>query len=214
MRQISFSPDMIDLARRVQLQVDRLKTQSRKSKYWIYIIRDPISVDKSDPTMGNPFYVGETNNPARRADQHITSGARASGQNEKPVYRQIYNILQAMKVPEFELVEEANSRLASLEAEHKWIQKLTLQGYILLNESGVDSPIIDNRRLWGLTVAEAIESKVDLILSCKNCEIHEKIPLNIVVEHSGQHETLSKIRKTITCPHCMKSECLQLKRTI
>ncbi len=54
--------------------LQKLGTEAEGSPFWVYAIRDPLAGDRRDWTTGDPFYVGQTNNPVRRAKRHMAAG--------------------------------------------------------------------------------------------------------------------------------------------
>ena len=85
----------------------------------------------ADPTSGDVFYVGETNNAQRRKEQHFEGSDQLSGFKVKA--------LKAVGLePIFQVIEHCQSDEAALMAEISWIRHFISIGAPLLNSQNFD----------------------------------------------------------------------------
>ena len=151
MRQLDFSPKALDLRRKINRRLAMISLQAKASRYWIYVIRDPLAANPRKFAVGDPIYVGQTSNPVRRLTAHLTAAGQASGKGAAPLYRRLYSALASGRVPCFELVEQAGRRLEALAGETRWAQRMLSEGFRLLQRlegaSGADRRRV-SRQAW------------------------------------------------------------------
>src|SRR5215203_2100630 len=106
-----------------------LEKKAAGSRFWVYAIRDPLTGDRRDWTTGDPFYVGQTNNPVRRAKRHLAAAGGTEGEPAQEHRARMQAILHQGRAPVFELLEAAPTRLAALTAEARWVRRLRAEGF-------------------------------------------------------------------------------------
>ncbi len=216
---IGNTPEVRRLGEKINRQLRTLAAPAGRSPYWVYAIRDPLTGDRRDHTTGDPVYVGQTADPVRRAGQHMVAAGQASEGGAPRLYRRLHGILVAGRVPVFNLLEPAPTRLAALRAETEWIQHLTSDGFTLLNEwrehqperlSGTRPPKVPLLRLWSLTLDEARVAGVGLRISCAPCGLRVPLPLPELIRRSRPGLPLYRVRLEVECPGCGRKPCLAI----
>jgi hypothetical protein len=109
----------------------KLGTEAEGSPFWVYAIRDPLTGDRRDWTTGDPFYVGQTNNPVRRAKRHMAAAGGTEGEPVQEHRARVQAILHQGRAPVFELLEAAPTRVAALAAEARWVRRLRAEGFAI-----------------------------------------------------------------------------------
>lgn len=201
--------------------LQKLGKEAEASPFWVYAIRDPLTGDRRDWTTGDPFYVGQTNSPVRRAKLHMA--AAAGGAEGEPVQEhraRVQAILHQGRAPVFELLEAAPTRVAALAAEARWVRRLRAEGFAI-ETSWAEHPRDEDGetfgdtgvplgRVWSLTLAEAREDRLGLGIACGACGMEVALPLDGLVERSGPAAKLSALREALQCPNCGRGDVLHL----
>lgn len=194
--------------------VARLAREAAGQRFWAYAIRDPRTGDRRDWTTGDPFFVGQTDDPARRARAHVAATGAEDGEGEPPPHRErLRAILHAGLAPVFELLEPAPTRLAALAAEARWARRFRDAGFDVpappegeeLGDTG--APLA---RVWALPCGEAAAEGVGAEIACDRCGAEAALPLGALAERAGAKTRLSALRDAITCPGCGREGVLRL----
>lgn len=85
----------------------------------------------SDPTTGQPFYVGQTADLYRRILSHLRSGESPTA--NRPVRRRMHDLIRRGLQPNFQLLERYTDEQSSLQGETFWVMKLAQDGAPLVN---------------------------------------------------------------------------------
>jgi predicted GIY-YIG superfamily endonuclease len=184
--------------------------------YVIYAIKDPRGDDPRDSTDGPVFYVGQTANLGRRANQHLRKGgARTTGGTD--IAARVHAILAAGKLPIFDILERVPNRVGALTAETRWAQHFCGEGRKLANrwaehKKGAEAKPIPTKRLWALRIDEAVCDGIGLEIACRSCDLQAPLPLDKLAAKNRWSTTLSNIRSIIACPACGHRPCLRLRR--
>lgn len=210
------NPQLREFRLRVKAEVERIGKLAQGRGYVIYAIRDPTLPDRHrHHPDGPPIYVGQSKQLHTRADAHMKDGGRGTHGGRLKAGR-LYRIMKRLVVPKFQILDEAPTHLTSLIAETVWARRYCWYGYELANQwgehrskeapRGLDS--VPTKRLWNLTVADAIEDEVSLFLQCKGCGIHSPIDL----ETLRPETRLGQLRRfEMKCPGC-SGPFLQIER--
>ena len=200
--------------------LQKLGTEAGSSPFWVYAIRDPLTGDRRDWTTGDPFYVGQTNNPVRRAKRHMAAAGGTEGEPVQEHCERVQAILHQGRAPVFELLEAAPTRVAALAAEARWVRRLRAEGFAIetswaehqRDEDGgtFGDTGVPLGRVWGLTLAEAREDRLGLEIACGACGMEVALPLDGLIERSGPTAKLSALREALQCPNCGRGDVLHL----
>lgn len=178
--------------------------------YLNYMILDPTVPDPDGVLPGMPIYVGQTVSIAQRIRLHIHC---ALGASPRPgsVYARIADISATGSVPVFRVLEVHRNRVACMNAETVWAQRLLRSGAALTNKWREQGAIVPDRevarmqkvRLLNLTLAEARVSGMALEAICrKRCSRLIMQPSDLISDFRAI-TTLHTIRKrTRFCPKC------------
>lgn len=92
-----------------------------------------------DPRDDKPFYVGQSANPDQRLAGHKNSRKTVHKHNAglTPTQIRLCEIYDADLKPSLKIVETGLSFAEARESEHKWVLRLTAQGYKLTNKLAV-----------------------------------------------------------------------------
>ncbi|MFD1626638.1 hypothetical protein [Azospirillum griseum] len=212
-----WAPEALPLQEKIERRLTDLAAAGQGSPYWVYVIRVPTTGDRHDWTTGDPLYVGQTENVARRARQHLRAGGEASERGASALYRHLHRIMADGAVPVFELVEPAGTRLAALAAETRWALRLGRHFGLyndwpehrgksngpLFGASGV--PVF---RVWTLSVEEAEADDITLNIQCPQCRLRLDLPYSALRRVCSVGTSLLNLRHAVTCPGCGRKPCL------
>jgi len=185
----------------------RLARDAAGARYCAYAIRDPLTGDRRDWTTGDPFFVGQTRDLARRGRAHLAVGAEDADQ--LPHRARIAAILAAGRAPVFELLEAAPTRLAALEAEARWVRRFRSEGFEVA-WAGADGDELGPTRAWSLTLAEAEEAGLGVAIACEACGMELGLPLDGLAARSAPGAKLASLREAVSCPNCGRGDVLCL----
>lgn len=199
----------------MKAEVKRIGNLARGRGYVVYAIRHPSQPDHHGHPDGPPIYVGQSKQLWIRADDHMRDGGVGT-QGGRLKAGRLHRIMKGFVVPKFEIIDHAPTHLTSLIAETAWARRYCGYGYDLANQwaehrsneaaNGLSS--VPTKRLWNLTVADAIEDEVPLVLRCESCHIYRPVQLETV----SAATRLSQLRTLhITCPGC-SGPLLQIER--
>lgn len=198
----------------------KLEAEAEGSPFWVYAIRDPLTGDRRDWTTGNPFYVSQTNNPVRRAQQHMAAAGGTEGEPVQEHRARVRTILHQGRAPVFELLEAAPTRLTALAAEARWVRRLRADGFVVETSraehqhDGDDSAFGDTGvplgRVWSLTLAEAKEDRLGAEIACGACGTEVALPFQGLIERSEPNTKLSALREALLCPNCGRGDVLHI----
>lgn len=184
------------------------------SPFWVYVIRDPFS--------GDPLYVGQTKDPARQAKRHILAAGSAERRPSQRSRVRLRAILDQCRVPVFELVEGAATRLAALAAQMRWVRRFRAEGFDVeapgsehgrnggCEAGGFGSTGIPMVRVWDLTLEEADGDRVAIWIACRACGTEVEIPLGRAIARSSPGVKLRAMREALRCPGCGARGVLRL----
>ena len=197
----------------------KLGTEAEGSPFWVYAIRDPLTGDRRDWTTGDPFYVGQTNNPVGRAKRHMAAAGASEGEPVQEHRARVQAILHQGRAPVFELLEAAPTRVAALAAETRWVRRLRAEGFAVEtswaeHQRGEDEGTFGDTgvplgRVWGLTLAEAREDRLGLGIACGACGMEFALPFDGLIERGGPTAKLSALREALRCPNCGRGDVLR-----
>lgn len=139
-----------------------------------YAIHDPTRIDHiGGRADGLIIYVGQTKEFRKRIRKRMRDAGTAVRRPRDRIDGACYDIMARGAVPRFSVLDEADCVLDSLVSETNWSKRLRAQGYPLLNQwteqkfggLEIDRSTVPHDWLWPMTVADAIASNVDLIVS-------------------------------------------------
>lgn len=203
----------LPLDREVTEALRRLAGESVGAAFWVYAIRDP--------STGDPFYVGQTKDPARQARQHIVAAGSAARQPSHGCRARLRAILGQGRVPVFKLVEGTATRLTAFAAEARWMRRFRAEGFNVEapkvghgqdggGASGFGGTGVPLVRVWDLTLREAMEDRVGMRIACRACGTEVDVPLHRAIAQSSPGVALRAMRKALCCPGCGAGRVLRL----
>ena len=185
MRRYVRDPRLREFQEKVREEVQRIGKLADGPGYVVYAIRDPTRIDdRRRHEHGPPIYVGQSKQIAVRANAHMRDGGEsyASSRCKAGLLK---GVMKQWCVPWFEILDTAPTHLTSLIAETVWARRFVWLGYELANKwpehrtkevpRGLFS--VPPKRLWSLTVGEAIEDQVSVRLVCQPCSHRQEIDL-------------------------------------
>eukprot|EP01037_Dinobryon_pediforme_P015588 gene15588-15735_t len=178
--------------------------------YLNYLILDPTVPDPGGVLPGMPIYVGQTASIAQRIKLHMVC---ALGTSARPgsVYARIADIITKGSVPVFRVLEVHRNRVACMDAETVWAQRLLRSGAALTNKGREQGAIVPDRevarmqkvRLLNLTLAEARVSGMALEAICrKRCSRRVMLPADLISEYRAITPLHTVRKRTRFCPKC------------
>jgi len=209
-------PQLRDFQAKLRQEAKRIGQLAQGLGYVVYAIRDPTRMDeRRHHEQGPPIYVGQSKQIAVRANDHLRDGGEgyASSRCKAGLLKRI---MKQWRVPKFEILDSAPTHVTSLIAETVWARRFVWLGYELANkwpEHRTKEPprgllSVPEKRLWNLTVAEAIEDEVALHLECRACTIRKAVDLL----HLRPETPLRSLRSLkLTCAVCGHS-LLRIRR--
>ena len=136
--------------------------------------------------------------------------AAADGAEGEPVQEhraRVQAILHQGRVPVFELLVAAPTRVAALAAEARWVRRLRAEGFAIEtswdehqrdeNEETFGDTGVPFGRVWSLTLAEAREDRLGLEIACGACGMEVALPLDGLIERSGPTARLSALSEAL-----------------
>jgi hypothetical protein len=139
-----------------------------------YAIHDPT---RPDHIGGHPqgliIYVGQSKEFGKRVRKRMRNAGSAMKRPRDRIDGACYDIMDRGAVPRFSVLDEASSVLDSLVSETNWSKTLRSQGYQLLNQwteqkfggLDIDRRTVPHSWIWPMTAADAIASRVELMIS-------------------------------------------------
>lgn len=216
MRRYVRDPQLRDFQEKVRHEVKRIGALAENLGYVIYAIRDPTQMDRRQKhEHGPPIYVGQSKQMAVRANDHMRDGGESYASTRCKAGL-LKNVMRQWRVPRFEILDNAPTHLTSLIAETIWARRFMWLGYDLANkwtEHRTREPpqgllSVPEKRLWNLTVGEAIEDEVSVHIECRACELQNEINL----EGLRPETSLRSLRSLkLACPKCGTS-LLRIRR--
>jgi len=178
--------------------------------YLNYMILDPTVPDPGGVLPGMPIYVGQTASIAQRIRLHMVCALGAPARSGS-VYARIADIIRAGSVPVFRVLEVHRNRVACMDAETVWAQRLLRSGAVLTNQWREQGTIVPDRevarmqkvRLLNLTLAEARDSGMALEAICrKRCSRRVMLPGDLIPEYRAITPLHTVRKRTRFCPKC------------
>ncbi len=145
-----------------------------------YAIHDPTRPDHIEGSRdGLIIYVGQLKEFNRRVRKRMRDAGTAVRRPRDRIDGACYDVMVRGGVPRFSVLEETACVLDSLVSETNWSKRLRGKGYPLLNQwteqklAGleIDRRTVPHDWLWPMTAADAVASRVDLIVSEQAQEI-------------------------------------------
>ncbi len=168
-------PERRRVAALIDAEVQKAREAEKAGGWVTYLIRDPRSRDKRG-NPGLPIYVGQTKEFGRRVRSRFDRCEKVATARDS-IERRVAELLHQGIVAQYEVLERAPTRLASLVSETRWARRCVSRGYDIANrwaEHRATDPSFDRHdvptvRLWGFTLDEAIEDAIIIQLGCRNC---------------------------------------------
>ena len=138
-----------------------------------YAIHDPMQPDYIGGHLdGLIIYVGQSKEFSKRVRKRMRSAGTAVRRPRDRIDGACYDIMARGGVPHFSVLDEVSCVLDSLVSETNWSKRLRAQGYPLLNQwteqkfggADIDRWTVPHDWLWPMAAADAIASRVDLIV--------------------------------------------------
>ena len=159
--------------------------EAEKLGGWItYLIRDPRKPDHRGNSAGTPIYIGQTKQFAKRVlNRFMTSEKQAKARDS--IERRVTDLLHQDIVVRYEVLERVATRLTSLVSETNWIKRCRNAGYDLCNnlqEQRFGGDLLGRHdipleRLLPFSIEEAIQDKIDVLISCSGCDLEMVVDL-------------------------------------
>lgn len=153
----------------------RRATAATRVGYWItYAIHDASQPDTINGRPDGPIvYVGQTKNFGNRVRKRMSSAGCAVKKPNDRIDGLLYEIMARRCVPRWTVLEQVDTFIASLVSETNWAVKLRSERYPLVNQwtehkrgaRQVSRHDIDHKRLWPMTAADALGSRVDVVIT-------------------------------------------------
>jgi hypothetical protein len=184
--------------------------EAEKLGGWItYLIRDPREPDHRGNLAGTPIYIGQTKQFAKRVlNRFMTSEKQAKAQDS--IERRVADLLHQDVVVRYEVLERVATRLTSLVSETNWIKRCRNAAYDLCNNlqeqrfggalvGRYDIPL---ERLTTFTVEEALEDKIDVMISCSGCDLEMAVDLGRAQAWPKIPSSIGELKKQLTGQQC------------
>jgi hypothetical protein len=154
-------------------QFARADTASAPGVCITYAIHDPT---RADHIGGEPdgliIYVGETKEFNKRVRKRMRNAGTATSRPKDRIDGACYEIMIKGPPPKFTVRDRTRSKIDSLISETNIAKRLLAAGYPLLNQwteqkfggSEIDRSNIPHDWLWPMAIADAIASRIDLIV--------------------------------------------------
>jgi hypothetical protein len=200
-------PQLRQFQEAIRAEVARVGDLAPDTGFVIYAIRDPTKVDaRWGHEDGPPIYVGQTRQLRVRADDHMRDGGESYASSRCKA-GMLKGIMTQWRVPKFEILDTAPTHLTSLIAETVWARRFNWLGYELTNKwpehrsaeppQGLQS--IPRERFAYLTVSDAQQDEVAVVLECRKCDLHRSVNLDTL----QANPRLSSLRSLkLRCPDC------------
>lgn len=207
MRRYVRDPRLREFHEKIRDEVRQVSAVAGDGAYVIYAIRDPTNVDlRRNHKDGPPIYVGQTREIANRANSHMRDGGESYASNRCKAGI-LKSIMTKWRVPKFDVLDTAPTHLTSLIAETTWARRFVWLGYELANkwsEHTTSEPpqgllSVPMKRLWSLTVREAIQDEVSVRLECRPCGLNQPLDL-AALRDEAPLRSLRSLR--LTCSAC------------
>jgi len=207
-------PEHRRVAELINVAVTQARREQAKGGWITYLIRDPTKPDKKGSHAGTPVYVGQSKEFGTRVRSHFMNCEKAAGSKDC-IEKRLADLLHVGVVAKFEVLDRAETRLASLVSETNWARECIGRGYDIANRWPLQrayGPPIATRDvpvgwIWQFTLQEAIEDEVQLGLCCKRCGLDLHIDLQYFLKAQSPPKELYEIKassfwKQEPCPGC------------
>lgn len=189
--------------------------EAEKLGGWItYLIRDPREPDHRGNQAGTPIYIGQTKEFAKRVlNRFMTSEKRAKAHDS--IERRVSDLLHQDVVVRYEVLERVATRLTSLVSETNWIKRCRNAGYDLCNnlqEQRFGGALINRHdipaeRLLPFTVEEAVQDKVDVLITCSGCDLDMTVDLGRSQTWAMVPSNIGEIKRELGGQQCSVCGC-------
>lgn len=151
-----------------------LAAQATQPGTWVtYAIHDPTQRDHiGGHADGLIVYVGQSKQFVVRVKGRMREAGRAVRRPRDKIDGLLYDIMSRGPAPRWSVLEKVGTAIESLVSETNWTIRLRAQGYPLVNQWAehrlgtleIDRHAVDPKRLWPITVSDAIGSGLDVII--------------------------------------------------
>jgi hypothetical protein len=162
--------------------------QERQGGGWItYAIQDPSKPDLFADPNGLFVYVGQSKEFDKRVRKWMRLAGTATTEPADRIAGFLYRIMASGSVPRFRVLDRTATALDSLVSETNHARELVNKGYPLANkwkEHREGGPPIDRygvpiKRLWDMTWEDAVRSRIQMVLVCKEIGLSQVIDLSL-----------------------------------
>jgi len=178
--------------------------------YANYMIIDPTQPDHDGILPGAPIYVGQSVNIGKRVLTHMRQALTRSVRRGS-LYERIVAIVRGGQLPIFRVLQIHLTRLACVQGETVWAQRLLRDGAHLYNRWPEQARVMSpkelarrqRRRLFDLSMVEASEAGAVLQARCRKDGWIALIAAEHLLPRFGRQATFHAVRRTLReCPEC------------